>query len=50
VGPPAECVARIRELAGLGVSQVFLRHYLTYRIPWELIEVTSRDIIPALAS
>ena len=50
VGPPARCVARIRELAALGVRQVFLRHYLTYRIPWELIEVASREIIPALAA
>lgn len=50
VGTPSECVARIQELAALGVSQVFLRHYLTFRIPWELIEVASREIIPALAS
>jgi 5,10-methylenetetrahydromethanopterin reductase len=50
VGPPAECVGRLRELASLGIRQVFLRHYLTYRIPWELMEVASREIIPALAS
>jgi 5,10-methylenetetrahydromethanopterin reductase len=50
VGPPAECVGRLRELANLGIRQVFLRHYLTYRIPWELMEVASREIIPALAS
>jgi 5,10-methylenetetrahydromethanopterin reductase len=48
VGSAAECAARITELAGLGVNQVFLRHYLTYRIPWELIEVASRELIPAL--
>jgi 5,10-methylenetetrahydromethanopterin reductase len=50
VGSATECVARIRELATLGVDQVFLRHYLTYRIPWELIAVVSREIIPAFQS
>lgn len=50
VGSAAECAERIRALAGLGVRQVFLRHYLTYQIPWELIEVTARELIPALAS
>jgi 5,10-methylenetetrahydromethanopterin reductase len=50
VGSAKECVARIRELHALGVHQVFLRHYLTFRIPWELIQVASREIIPAFLS
>jgi 5,10-methylenetetrahydromethanopterin reductase len=49
VGSATACAARIRALADLGVHQVFLRHYLTYRIPWELIEVGSRHLVPALA-
>jgi 5,10-methylenetetrahydromethanopterin reductase len=50
VGPPEACVARIRELARLGVHQVYLRHYLTYRVPHELIEIASRAILPAFGS
>jgi 5,10-methylenetetrahydromethanopterin reductase len=46
VGPPDECVRKIRELEGLGIRQVFLRHYLTYALPWELIEVAGRALIP----
>jgi len=48
VGPPAECVARLRELAELGVHQTFLRHYFTYRSPHDLIDVASRELLPAL--
>ena len=47
VGPPAACAARIRELADLGVHEVFFRHYLTYNIPHHLIAVASRSILPA---
>jgi 5,10-methylenetetrahydromethanopterin reductase len=46
VGSPAECVPRLEELARLGVRQVFFRHYLTYEIPWSLIEAASREILP----
>lgn len=48
VGPPAECVWRLEELARLGVRQVFFRHYLTYALPWELIDVAGRELIPRL--
>jgi 5,10-methylenetetrahydromethanopterin reductase len=47
VGPPADCVARIRELADLGVHEIFLRHYLTYTIPHDLIGALSRSVLPA---
>lgn len=47
-GPPDACVERLRELAALGIRQVFLRHYLTYDLPWPLIEVAGRVLIPAL--
>ncbi len=48
VGSPAECAERLRELAALGIQQVLLRHYLTYELPWPLIEVAGRELIPAL--
>jgi 5,10-methylenetetrahydromethanopterin reductase len=48
VGPAAECVERIRRLAGLGVGQIFFRHYLTYRLPTELIETAGCEILPRL--
>lgn len=48
VGPPDECAARLRETAKLGVDQFFLRHYLTYELPLELIDVAGRAIIPPL--
>jgi 5,10-methylenetetrahydromethanopterin reductase len=47
VGPPEECLPRIRELAGLGVHEVFFRHYLTYSVPHDLIATASRSILPA---
>jgi 5,10-methylenetetrahydromethanopterin reductase len=46
VGPAPECVGRIRQLATLGVHQIFFRHYLTYDLPLELIEAAGRAIIP----
>lgn len=46
VGSAKECVARIRELADLGMHQIFFRHYLTYALPLELIETAGRAIIP----
>ncbi len=46
VGSPAACVRRIRELADLGIRQVFFRHYLTYRLPLDLIEIAGGEIIP----
>ncbi len=48
VGSPEECVRRIRALEALGIHQVFLRHYLTYALPWDLIDVAGRAIIPRL--
>jgi 5,10-methylenetetrahydromethanopterin reductase len=48
VGSAGECVRRIRELERLGIRQVFLRHYLTYALPWELIDLAGRAIIPCL--
>jgi 5,10-methylenetetrahydromethanopterin reductase len=47
VGPPRDCVQRIRELGELGVHEVFFRHYLTYSIPHDLIAIVSRELIPA---
>lgn len=47
VGSPQDCVRRIRELAGLGVHEIFFRHYLTYVVPHDLIAVASRGILPA---
>jgi len=47
VGPPAECVRRIRDLANVGVHEIFFRHYLTYSIPHDLIAVASGSILPA---
>ncbi len=46
-GPPADCIARIRELQAIGVHQIFFRNYLTYKIPYELIATASRSILPA---
>lgn len=46
VGAAEDCVRRIRELAELGVRQILFRHYLTYCLPTELIEIAGRDIIP----
>jgi 5,10-methylenetetrahydromethanopterin reductase len=48
VGRAEECLRRIEELARLGIRQVFFRHYLTYALPWELIEVAGREILPRL--
>jgi 5,10-methylenetetrahydromethanopterin reductase len=48
VGSAEDCVGRIRELADLGIHQIFFRHYLTYRLPLELIEIAGRAIIPRL--
>jgi hypothetical protein len=41
-------VQRIRELAALGVHEVFFRHYVTYAIPHDLIAVAARDLLPAV--
>lgn len=46
VGSAEDCVRRIRELVGLGIRQIFFRHYLTYNLPVDLIETVSRQIIP----
>ena len=46
VGGAEECVAQIRELADLGMHQIFFRHYLTYALPLDLIDIASRAIIP----
>jgi alkanesulfonate monooxygenase SsuD/methylene tetrahydromethanopterin reductase-like flavin-dependent oxidoreductase (luciferase family) len=48
VGSPEECARRIRGLEALGIHQVFLRHYLTYALPWDLIDVAGRAIIPRI--
>ena len=48
VGPAEACVARLRQLADLGIHQIFFRHYLTYDLPLELIEAAGRVIIPRL--
>jgi 5,10-methylenetetrahydromethanopterin reductase len=46
VGPAEDCVRWIREVAELGFRQIFFRHYLTYCLPTETIEIASREIIP----
>jgi len=46
VGSAEECVGRIRDLADLGIDQIFFRHYLTYSVPLDLIEIVGRQIIP----
>ena len=46
VGSVEDCVRRIRELADLGICQVFFRHYLAYSLPLDLIGIVSRQIIP----
>ena len=48
VGSAEECVERLRELAESGIDQIFFRHYLTYDLPLELIDVAGQAVLPRL--
>jgi 5,10-methylenetetrahydromethanopterin reductase len=50
VGPPDNAARRIRELAALGIDEVFLRWWSTYDLPDGLVETVGRDVIPRLAA
>lgn len=47
VGPAEACARRFRELAEVGVHEIFFRHYLPYKIPHDLIPEAARSILPA---
>jgi 5,10-methylenetetrahydromethanopterin reductase len=46
VGPPDEAIERIRRLAALGVTQVYIRGTSSYRLPHDLVATVGRHILP----
>jgi 5,10-methylenetetrahydromethanopterin reductase len=47
VGPPGAAIDRIRYLANLGITQLYVRGATSYRLPLELISTFGREIIPS---
>lgn len=49
VGPPSDAVARIRRLADLGITQLYVRGATSYKLPTDLVATFGREIIPRIA-
>lgn len=46
VGPPNAAIQRIREIAELGITQLYVRGGSSYRLPDALVDTFGRDILP----
>jgi 5,10-methylenetetrahydromethanopterin reductase len=49
VGPVSAAIDRIRHLADLGITQLYVRGATSYRLPVELVSTFARAIIPRFA-
>jgi 5,10-methylenetetrahydromethanopterin reductase len=47
VGPPDAAIARIQELASLGVTEVYVRGTSSYRLPRDLVHTFRDHVLPA---
>jgi 5,10-methylenetetrahydromethanopterin reductase len=46
VGPPAAALERIRQLAALGITQLYVRGATSYQLPTDLVQTFGAEIIP----